>query len=188
MECAANERNRANIDRLVAYYTREGVPFDPEHGFDVESVIREAPGWAIAHGIVPHGFVRMARNAAAGRTGTAARDRVASIVAVLGRYERSIAIDRGLLRAEPHALRVRRRLVWSLLRLGRYEDAAAAADELEALSSDGFSAWIGKAAHEAGTLAPEQARAAIATLRFLTASEGDSLQEGLEPPQPRQPR
>ena len=45
-------------------------------------------------------------------------DWVAAIGALLGRYERSITIDRGLLRVEPHALRVWRRLVWALLRLG----------------------------------------------------------------------
>jgi hypothetical protein len=184
----SNERNRPNLDRLVDYYARSGVPFDRERGFDVDSVIRERPDWAIAHGVVPHGFVRMARNTVAGRAGTAALDRVATIGAVLGRYERAIAIDRGLVHAQPRILRVRRRLVWSLLRSGHYPEAAVAASELEALTRDWLSARIAKTAQQIAALEAEPARAAIATLPFLTVAEGDSLQQGIEPPAPRPPR
>jgi hypothetical protein len=185
----ANERNRTNIDRLANYYAAQRVPFDRERGFDVDAVIRDAPDWAIAHGVVPLGFVRWAQKTAAGQAESAARDQVATVWAVLGRYERAIAIDRGLVRVEPQAVRVRRRLVWSLLRLGRFEQAAEAARELESRpAGDGLSAWIVDTLRRAPQLDAEAARAATASLPFLTAGDSAALQRGLVPPQPRPAR
>jgi hypothetical protein len=181
-----DERNRANVDRLAEYYAAQGVPFDRERGFDVSDVVREAPQWAVSHGVVPHGFVSMAHDTLAGRANTAVRDRVAAISAVLGRYDRAIAIDRALLHAEPQRVSARRRIVWSLLRTGRYEEAATAARELEERAGgDPLSAWIADTAREVRALDPERARAAIATLPFLTRAESDAVQFGLEPPELR---
>src|SRR4029450_10675458 len=53
-------RNEQNLDRIVAYYARERVPFDPERGFDVDRVLREAPAWAVQHGLAPAGFAALA--------------------------------------------------------------------------------------------------------------------------------
>jgi len=46
-------RNRENLERVAAYYEREGVPFDAAPGFDTDRVIREAPEWSFEHGLVP---------------------------------------------------------------------------------------------------------------------------------------
>ena len=185
----ANDRNRANLERVADYYAAQHVPFDRERGFDVDAAIRDAPDWAIAHGVVPIGFVRLAHNMASGHASSAVRDRVATISAVLGGYRRSVAIDRGLVREEPQAVRPKRRLVWSLLRLGQFEDAAEAAALLEARpAGDGFSAWISETARGSGAMDPEAARTAVAALAFLTAAEGSELQNGLEPPEVRPPR
>src|SRR5262249_43966333 len=109
----ANDRNADNLDRLSRYYAGQGVPFDRQRGFEVDAVIRNAPDWAVRHGTIPRRFVHMAQVAAAGRATAAARNRVAAISAVLGRYERAIEIDRALLRAEPGAGPGRRRLRWA---------------------------------------------------------------------------
>jgi hypothetical protein len=185
----ANERNRANLDRLARYYADHGVPFDRERGFDAGAVIRDAPDWAILHGVAPHGFVRMEQNTASGRAASAARDRVAMISAVLGRYERALAIDSELLRAEPQAARVPRRIVWSLLRLGRFAEATAAAERLQTrLAPDPVSAQILATARGIGGLDPEAARAAVARLPLLLPGESAALIAGIEPPEPRPAR
>jgi len=185
----ANDRNADNLDRLSRYYAGQGVPFDRQRGFEVDAVIRNAPDWAVRHGTIPRRFVHMAQVAAAGRATAAARNRVAAISAVLGRYERAIEIDRALLRAEPDAVPVRRRLVWSLLRLGRFEEASEQAAPLaDRPTGDELSAWIAATAREVRTLDPGSARTAIAALAFLTPAEAAALQEGLEPPATRPPR
>jgi len=56
----ANARNHANLERLADYYAREEVPFDPRLGFDPARVIREAPTWAVEHGLVPIRFEQLA--------------------------------------------------------------------------------------------------------------------------------
>jgi hypothetical protein len=184
-----DEHSRANLDRLALYYDERGVPFDLERGFDVDAVVRDAPDWALAHGVVPRGFARMARDTLARRATTATRNHVAMVWAVLGRYERAIAIDRQLARAEPEWVNVRRRLTWSLLRVGRYEEAAIAAKELESRpAADQLSSWIVETTRSVSALDPEQARAAIAALPFLSPAEGAALQGMIEPTQPRPAR
>ena len=166
LECAiylrANERNRENLDRLARYFGEQHVPFDRERGFEVDAVLRDAPEWAIRHGVVPRGFVRAAHAALTGRADAAVRDRVAALYALLGRYERAAEIDRSLLGANPKAVRVRRRLVWSLLSLGRVEEAAAAAAALEAQpEADGLSHRLARAAREARGRDAAEVRASL---------------------------
>ncbi len=55
----ANERNRANLERVIDYYARRGVPFDAERGLSPAAVIRD-PAWAQRHGMVPVGFGKLA--------------------------------------------------------------------------------------------------------------------------------
>ena len=38
-----NERNAENLERVIAYYEREGVPFDRNRGLDVKAVIDARP-------------------------------------------------------------------------------------------------------------------------------------------------
>jgi hypothetical protein len=160
------ESHRDDLDRLAAYYATQGIAFDRQRGFDVEAAIREAPEWAIRHGIVPHGFPRLAHEVASGRASPGARDRLAAIWAVLGEYERAVAIDRELLRDQPQATKVRRRLVTSLLRLGLSDEAADAAGDLE----------------------PIQEPFAAQTLPLLSRPEAAAIYSGLEPPEPRPAR
>src|SRR2546427_9268191 len=96
-----------------------------------------------------------------------------------------MAIDRGLLRSEPEAMRVPRRLVWSLLRLGRFDEAPAVAAALERPAADALSAWIARTAREVARLDAQTARATAATLPLLTPAESAALLVGLEPPEPR---
>jgi hypothetical protein len=176
----ANERNRANLARVASYYAREGVPFDAERGFDPAAVIRAAPGWAFAHGLVPGGFAALEAEAAgadpARRRG--ALDRLASLDVALGLYEQAIGIDRRLLRSNPGANAPARRLVWSLLRLGRTAEAAEAARALRA--TDAISAAISATALDARAASDPDARAALlARLPVFPRAEASRVLSGL---------
>ena len=118
-------RNQKNLERIAQWYAEQDVPFDPEFGFDVESVIRENRTWAINQGLIPRHFDQMNR-AAYGMnrpTRTRTRANLASIYAALGLYDRAIEVDRMILAGDENAIRARRRLAWSLLRTGQYRDA-----------------------------------------------------------------
>jgi hypothetical protein len=138
-----DERNRSNRERVSDFYAREGVPFDPTKGFDPERVIRERPRWAVHHGLVPVRFERLEANARAFDPVLrgAALERLASVHALLGLYERGAAIDRRLLRVDPRSVTASRRLVWSLLHQRRGAAALDAAKRLAAiaLADDGLS-------------------------------------------------
>jgi hypothetical protein len=195
IECAlylrANERNRDNLERIAEFYRAERVPFDLDRGFEIDAVIRDTPEWAVRHGVIWPGFPAMARAAAIRQDPRVdvLRDRVASLYAVLGRYDRAVEIDRSLLRADPDAVRPRRRLVWSLLRLGRAEEAASAARALEAQpAADGLTQRIANAAREVQGLGAEQARAAAAELPLLSGPESSSLIDPILQPPFRPPR
>jgi len=119
-------RNAANLDRVAAYYARAGVPFDRDRGFDAERVLLEATPWAIAHGLVPRDFealaARVDEGMAAGRLDDSAQ-RLAAIYAVLGLYERAIAIDRLIQAQSPDDATSAWRLAWSLAQLGKWSEA-----------------------------------------------------------------
>jgi hypothetical protein len=186
-----NERNSDNLDRIAAYYTGQGVPFDRERGFEIDAVIRDVPDWAVSHGVVPAGFVAAARSAVTsrGREEVPARDRVAALYAALGRYERAAALDRSLLAVSPEAVRVRRRVVWSSLRAGADAEAAAAAVQLAAQpEADGLSHRIALAAREVPGLDPEARRQRLAVLPVFTRYEVPWLIGGILQPAPRPPR
>ena len=202
-----NERNRPNLRRLAAYYEREGVPFDPQRGFDPGRVVREAPRWAFEHGLVPAGFERLeaAARSLDPRRRTAARQRLAELSALLGLYERAVDMDRWLLRANPHSLAAARRLVWSLLHLGRGAEAQQAALQLAALpeTADGISEWLLDASRRVASLAAdagaqageerveeeaEQTAALLAGLPIFTSSQARQALAGIREPDARLPR
>jgi hypothetical protein len=187
-----HERNRANLVRVADYYARHEVPFDPGRGFDPERVIREAPDWAVEHGLVPVNFQGLA---AASHTLDLARrrqalERLASLYAALGLYEQAIRLDRRVLRSDPAAVAARRRLVWSLLRLERGAEALEEAQGLAgAAPTDGLSHAIADAARRYATLADEaEARALVALLPVFTRPQAAQLMAGVVPPQPRTSR
>jgi hypothetical protein len=180
----ADERNAANLERVVAYYEKVGVPFDPARGFDAWQVVRHNRTWALTHGLLPVDVDRI-ENAARGsdlELREIGRDRLASLYAALGVYEQTVRIDRLLLDSNPDAGLARRRLVWSLLRLGRIEEAAAEADALEAAGGDvGLVREITATARAAAAGDPD-ASTRIALLPLFTRDEAETTLIGFVPP------
>ena len=170
-----NGANRANLDRVAAYYAREGVPFDREHGLDVAAVIHAAPSWAAAHGILPADWRELdaaASDPESPQSG-AAQGRIATIYALLGLYEQAAAIDQVRVRESPRSLPAARRLVWSLLHLGPGDELSAAADRLLAVAPEpgtlaSVLVWVARSQR-----APDVGgkRAMLATLPMFTEIE-----------------
>ena len=170
-----DEHNRENLDHVSRYFAAQRVPFDPVDGFDVAAVIREAPDWAIAHGLVPRDF-REIEQAVMIQPRSAANDRLATLYAVLGLYERAADLDRTTLRVEPHSIRARRRLVWSALRMRRLEEAEAAAAPLaQQPEADTLSHAIAETARAVRAMEASDADASIARLPFLYRAEVPAL-------------
>jgi len=183
------ERNRANLGRVAGYYAREAVPFDPERGFDVERVLREAPRWAVDHGLVPADFQRLegaARSSDPERR-RVAQERLAAVLATLGLYERATEIDRSLLRADPRSVSAARRIVWSLLHLGRVGEGLEAAERLSAVAAadDGLSRMLVDAARWQAALSREEAAALVALLPLFTRPQLQGLLAGVREPDAR---
>jgi hypothetical protein len=185
-------RNSANLERLAGFYAREGVPFDRERGFEPERVIREAPAWAIAHGVIPVQFAELeaaARDAMRPLRRDAALDRLASLYATLGLYERAIRADRHLLAVQPEAPRPRRRLAWSLLREGHAAEALEVATSAHAVPErDALLRGISAAARGALDLDVRAAAARAATLPVFTRLEAAQVLSGFAPPPARADR
>jgi hypothetical protein len=187
----ADARNEANLARVATYYAREHVPFDPARGFEPEPAIRAALLYAVTHGLVPVQFTELA---AAAHTGLpadrpAAAGWLASLYASLGLYERAIRLDRATLAAEPSAQASRRRLVWSLLRLGRFDEARDEAAALaQAPDADALSRHIAEAARRIPELDAETRAAEIARLPVLTRGEALRVMGGIARPELRTQR
>jgi hypothetical protein len=186
-----NARNAQNLSRVAVYYERHRVPFDSAVGFDPARVIREAPEFAVARGLVPLHIraLAAARDGADVEMRRAAVDRLASIYAVLGLYEQSIRLDRLATAAGPQKPLAQRRLVWSLLRAGRSDEALEAVEEM--VPSPGpASLWYPlAAASRAYREKPPQRGAGIgAAPPFLTRQEARQILSGFAGPAPREPR
>lgn len=141
-----NDRNRANLERIEAYYAFAGVPFDRERGFDVERVITRSTEWATDHGLIPLDFralVETVRDELGGGQAGPAAERLASIYAVLGAYDRAIRLDRLVQQVRPGDPASGMRLIWSLVQSQQLDAAIRSASELEeriapgSASSDG---------------------------------------------------
>lgn len=186
-------RNQANLERVADYYARQGVPFDAGVGLDLSRVILEAPEWAVSHAVVPRDFAGLAKAAHSFDPAVrrSAEERLADAYAVLGLYERAIVLDRRLLLSKPPSLTAARRLVWSLLRLGRYAEAARAADQPGGLAEAGdpLSRLIATTARDASRLAAagrtEEAATRVAELPLLTLPQAQYLLAGYEEADPR---
>jgi hypothetical protein len=140
-----NDRNQSNLDRITKYYAGEKVPFDPDQGFDVERIIREAPSWAMKHGVIPHIFPRLVNQAARNRVKPLAQvsSHLAGIYGMLGLYERAANLDRQMLTVDQRQRTVRRHLIWCLLHLDQPAKALEEAAALEAIGDNDFlSAWM----------------------------------------------
>jgi len=184
-------RNAANLRRVSAYYRRQGVPFDPQRGFDAAEVVRAAPMWAISKGLVPRDFHALASRTRALDSGerNAALRRIASVYAALGLYDESIRADRRLLRGEPTALDAQRRIVWSLLRLDRLEEARTVAEDLlRRPALDSLSRRVGETALLAASLRPDELSRRVARLPVFSSAEARAVLAGVVEPEPRERR
>jgi len=132
----ANERNRANLDRVAAYYDDAGIPFDREIGFDPLIAARTRPDWAIEQGIVPPDYSQLvtARTSEDLRERAAALNRLGLLLYLLGAYEAQIAVDREFIGLSRRAIEPRRRLIHSLLRLRRDGEAALQVSEISSIT------------------------------------------------------
>ena len=181
-------RNRENLERIARHYRGQGVPFDPERGFDPARVARESPEWAHRNGLVPAGFAVLEHLARtdAGARGMRAKEQVASLWTALGVREEAIELDRSLLAARPSHNPARRRLVWNLLHLGRYPEARSAAEPLaEQAPADWLSHRLADAAREIPELPALEARAQLGILPVFRRSEVPGLLAGINPPPAR---
>ena len=108
------ERNVGNLRRIARHYAAEGVPFDPERGFEPKAVIGVAPGWATQHGLIPADFDRLNADLAAETSATqraTSLDALASIRLLLGLYRDALDADEALLALAPqHRPALRRRV------------------------------------------------------------------------------
>jgi hypothetical protein len=136
----SNGRNRENLGRIDAYYEREGVPFDPETGFDPWAAIRAHPDWAAARGMWPPSAAASwtQRESPDPDARFRALDTLGWFHAFLGSYAAQVEVDRAAVALRPEARAPRRRLVAGLLRLDRAHEAVEAARALVALDPKGL--------------------------------------------------
>ena len=178
-----SERNRSNLETVSRYYDSIKVPFDPETGFDAATVIRERPGWAAGHGLVPVYFAELARGINSQDSDLRQRslNRLSSVYGVLGLYDEAIKIDRRLLRSNASLLGPRRRLVWSLIRTDRPDEALESARELAQLhENDGLALMLADAAERYAAETDPDARATLrANLPILLIGEARLLNTGI---------
>jgi len=130
-------RNAENLRRIAEWYAAQGVPFDARSGLDPGAVIRARPGWAETEGLVPQGYGELlaaAAPASARRVG--ALEALGLGYALVGAYEEQVANDRVAVALRPRAPAPRRRLIYGLLRLGRFEAARREAAALLRLAPD----------------------------------------------------
>ena len=184
-----NDRSAANLERIRAFYASEGVPFDPEVGFDTERVIARAPDWAYAHGIIPAGFGSLRG------TVRSLRDRrkvgpeshaLADLYAVLGLYRRSLEVDRAILQVAPKDPMALQRRMWTELQLGQLPAALDTARKLEsiAVGPEGSGSLV-EFVESISRADAEERDGLTALLPLFGVQRGHAIQAGFLPPAPR---
>jgi hypothetical protein len=123
-----------NVERVVRYYARAGVGFDPSRGFDPQRTLEENPRWAFDHGLVPADLLALRRRARSPDPMRAApaQELLAHVYLLLGLDEAAARLDGARLSADPQARGAARRLLGVAIRAG---DAAAIAEGLERLDA-----------------------------------------------------
>ena len=186
------DRNEVNLERVAAYYEAAGVPFDRTRGFDPAAVIRQAPDWALAHGVLPvdHEALRQQARSLDPRLRGAALDVQARDAALLGLYERALELDARSLRRNPQALGPARRAVWSRIRLGDLPGALEAADALAAIArpDDAASQLLIGVARQLPTLPASEQRSYRALVPLLGPGEMQHVLGRLHPGEVRTSR
>ena len=168
----ANERNAENLSRIADYYVRAGVPFDPTRGFEPARVLTDAPTWAWHRGLVSPALPALLRVSVGDAVTMDARalERLAASYAALGLYEQAIDLDRRTLAWHPTHTPARRRLVWSLLRLDRAEEARRQADLLIAAAPPKISSLGTSLTSRASTRRPRARRVVRPSSRLYRSS------------------
>lgn len=180
-----NAENSENLERIGAYYARAGVPFDRERGFETEKVVRTASRWAIDHGVVPIDFeslVAHVRTSGRKKQVDLQTHHLAILYATLGLYERALAID-GLIRSvDPDDSVAGWRVIWSLIQLGRWNEAMTAAEGLEtqsqAAQGSGANPWT-RLIEQLRTADPSARATLIAHLPVLRLEQVDWVRSGV---------
>jgi hypothetical protein len=149
-----NARNVRNLERVARWYRDQGVPFDPERGFDPAAVIRERPDWSVAHGLLPATGLPPLESPDPVRR-FRALDLMGFVYTLLGAHDAAIAVDAQAAALRPGAKAPRRRLAYEQLLLGRAADALGTARELLRISpGDPRSRAIAALAEEVLRVAP----------------------------------
>jgi len=184
--------NDENFGRVEAYYAEVGIPFERARGFRVQAAIEHASEWAIQRGVIPPYFEQLRA-----RVGTGTREQafgsralLAELLATLGQYEQAIELDRTSLRARPEDPGVQRRIIWSLLRERRIDEAGRRANAFASQAPmDELSRRIIAVARKAaaGELSGAALDRQVATLPVLTHAEAARLVRSVQPPEIRQP-
>ena len=176
-----NPANQQNLARVASFYRRQGIPFDPERGFEIERVIAAQPQWAMQNGVVPIYFQDLLKRGSMPQNeeDAVAGEHLALLFATLGLYEKAIALDRSRLKTHPNDPATRRRLAWSLLRSGDAKAALEIAGPLQG-GGDALGETIFRAAQAAtaGELAPGQTH----ILPLLTQGESTHLTSAIVRP------
>jgi hypothetical protein len=168
-----SEESREQLQRIARYYAAEGVPFDPDIGFDVAAVLEQAPEWAIREGLVPTIYPELIADTT---RRLAVRNKLANLYAALGLYEEAVEIDRALVQHRGGHPETARRLVWCLLHLGFDQEARRAARRL---GSDPLSANLAATALRITEQPdPEQRALALAFLPLFTHAESSRIASG----------
>jgi hypothetical protein len=127
-----NLQNTENLRRVAEYYRERGVPFDSRAGVRPRDVIREAPSWAIAQGMIPPSFPERAAQRASDDPEERYRalDAIGKVYWVLGDRRTHIEADQAAIALRPDAREPRRRLANTFVRKRRFRDAERLAREL----------------------------------------------------------
>jgi hypothetical protein len=187
-----NERNAANLERVRRYYEREGVPFDPQRGFDPAAVIAQSPAWATAHGVIPRDFADLVAAVVAEGEPNAPREevnRLANLFATLGLYEEAMEIDRVTLARASGDWSAARRMIWGLLQQGRWSEARRASQTLdrENTARGQTSGWSESVELIVGA-EPERRAAYVALMPLMQASDVPPLRKQFVSPVARAAR
>ncbi len=183
-----NPRNARNLERIADYYAAQGVPFDPQAGFDVERAIARSPDWAIDHGIVPVDFVALVasvRAASSGRSVTPEMHRLATLYATLGLYDRALAVDRRILLMSRGDFEAGRRSLWCLLRAGRLDEALRLADRLESMGVGGGPDGFRHTVEQLIAVDPEDRARLLSFLPLYPSNRAAEAQRGFVAPPAR---
>jgi hypothetical protein len=147
-------RNQENLTRIANYYAAEKIPFDRKTGLDIGMILRRHTSWAIRHRMLPTNYPELMRM----RPGNPkVLNQLAVLHLLLGDYSTQIQLDERLLTLRPRALRPRRRLISSMLKLGRTEEALAHVQKLAAEGDLPFADMLLKFSHQQLAIDRDQA-------------------------------